>query len=139
MMSRELSQRTYPQIGVTEQHHSVSHHLNNAQKMAQMVKINTYYAEMYTKFLAKLAATSDGDGSILDHSLLAYGAGMSDPNGHVSDPLPMVITGGGVRRGTRHEVLPTRTPIGNLWRNVAERFGEHVETFGDSTGITNVL
>ncbi len=139
MMSRELSQRTYPQIGVTEQHHSVSHHLNNPQKMAQMVKINTYYAELYAKFLAKLRAMPDGDGSVLDHSLLVYGAGMADSNGHVSDPLPMVLIGGGAGKGARHEVLPTRTPVGNLWRNVAERFGQRVETFGDSTGITNVL
>ena len=63
MMSRELSQRTYPQIGVTEQHHSVSHHQNNPEKMAQVVKINTYYARMYAKFLAKLQSTPDGDGS----------------------------------------------------------------------------
>lgn len=139
MMSRELSQRTYPQIGVTEQHHSVSHHLNNAQKMAQMVKINTYYAEMYARFLAKLSATPDGDGSLLDHSLLAYGAGMSDSNGHVSDPLPLVLIGGGAGKGARHVELPTRTPIGNLWRNVAEQFGTSVEQFGDSTGKTNVF
>ena len=144
MMSRELSQRTYPQIGVTEQHHSVSHHLNNAQKMAQMVKINTYYAEMYARFLAKLRATPDGDGSLLDHSLLAYGAGMSDSNGHVSDPLPMVLTGGvltggGAGKGARHVQVPVRTPIGNLWRDVADRFGAKVEQFGDSTGITNVF
>jgi hypothetical protein len=139
MMSRELSQRTYPQIGVTEQHHSVSHHLNNAQKMAQMVKINTYYAELYAKFLEKLRTTPDGDGSVLDHSLLAYGAGMADSNGHVSDPLPMVLIGGGAGKGTRHEVLATRTPVGNLWRNVAERFGERIEQFGDSTGKTDVL
>jgi hypothetical protein len=139
MMSRELSQRTYPQIGVTEQHHSVSHHLNNAQKMAQMVKINTYYAELYARFLAKLRATPDGDGSLLDHSLLAYGAGMSDSNGHVSDPLPMVLIGGGAGKGARHVELPVRTPIGNLWRNVAERFGTNVDPFGDSTGKTNVL
>jgi hypothetical protein len=139
MMSRELSQRTYPQIGVTEQHHSVSHHLNNAQKMAQMVKINTYYAEMYAKFLAKLRATPDGDGSVLDHSLLVYGAGMSDSNGHVSDPLPMVMIGGGVGKGARHVQVPTRTPIGNLWRNVADRFGTPMEQFGDSNGVTNVF
>lgn len=139
MMSRELSQRTYPQIGVTEQHHSVSHHLNNAQKMAQMVKINTYYAEMYAKFLAKLRATPDGEGSLLDHSMMAYGAGMSDSNGHVSDPLPMVITGGAAGKGSRHVELPVRTPIGNLWRNVAETFGVNVDVFGDSTGETNVF
>ena len=80
MMSRELSQRTYPQIGVTEQHHSVSHHQNNPEKMAQVVKINTYYARMYAKFLEKLRSTPDGDGSLLDHSLIVYGAGMADSN-----------------------------------------------------------
>jgi Protein of unknown function (DUF1552) len=139
MMSRELSQRTYPQIGVTEQHHTVSHHLNNAQKMATMVTINTYYARLYAKFLEKLRTTPDGDGTLLDHSLLAYGAGMADSNGHVSNPLPMVLIGGGAGKGRRHVQLPTRTPIGNLWRNVAERFDVSVETFGDSTGKTDVL
>ena len=139
MMSRELSQRTYPQIGVTEQHHSVSHHLNNPEKMAQVVKINTYYVRMYAKFLEKLRSTPDGDGSILDHCLLAYGAGMADSNGHTTDPLPMILTGGGVGKGHRHVELPVRTPIGNLWRNVSEKFGGEVEHFGDSTGKTDVL
>jgi hypothetical protein len=139
MMSRELSQRTYPQIGVTEQHHSVSHHLNNAQKMAQMVKINTYYVELYAKFLDKLRTTPDGDGSLLDHSLLAYGAGMADSNGHATDPLPMVMIGGGVGKGARHVELPTRTPIGNLWGNVAQKFGANMDQFGDSNGKVNVV
>lgn len=139
MMSRELSQRTYPQIGVTEQHHSVSHHQNKPDKIAQMVKINVYYAELYARFLAKLHSTQDGEGSLLDHSLLAYGAGMADSNGHVSDPLPMVLIGGGAGNGPRHIQLPVRTPIGNFWRNVAERFGAEVEQFGDSTGKTSVL
>lgn len=139
MMSRELSQRTYPQIGVTEQHHSVSHHLNNPQKMASMVKINTYYAGLYAKFLEKLRTSKDGDGSLLDHSLLVYGAGMADSNGHASDPLPMVMIGGGAGKGCRHAEIPARTPIGNLWRNVAEYFGSDVPQFGDSTGKTDVL
>jgi hypothetical protein len=139
MMSRELSQRTYPQIGVTEQHHSVSHHLNKPDKMAQVVKINSYYVRLYAKFLEKLRATPDGDGSVLDHSLLVYGAGMGDSNGHASDPLPMVLTGGGVGKGDRHVELPVRTPVGNLWRNVAGKFGRPVEQFGDSTGITDVF
>lgn len=139
MMSRELSQRTYPQIGVTEQHHSVSHHQNNPQKMAQMVKINVYYAEMYARFLNKLRSTPDGDGSVLDHSLLVYGAGMGDSNGHASDPLPMVLAGGLAGKGRRHVEVPTRTPVGNLWRNVADKFGVEVEQFGDSTGVAQVL
>jgi Protein of unknown function (DUF1552) len=139
MMSRELSQRTYPQIGVTEQHHSVSHHQNNPEKMAQVVKINTYYARMYAKFLEKLRSTPDGDGSLLDHSFIVYGAGMADSNMHATDPLPMIAIGGGVGTGHRHIELPTRTPIGNFWMNVAEKFGHPMERFGDSTGKTDVL
>jgi len=139
MMSRELSQRTYPQIGVTEQHHSVSHHLNKPDKMAQVVKINTYYARMYAKFLEKLRSTPDGDGSLLDHSLIIYGAGMGDSNVHASDPLPLIAIGGGVGTGHLHIQLPTRTPVGDFWRNVAEKFGKPMERFGDSTGKTDVL
>jgi hypothetical protein len=107
--------------------------------MAQVVKINSYYVRLYVKFLEKLRTTPDGDGSVLDHSLLVYGAGMGDSNGHASDPLPMVLIGGGVGKGDRHVELPVRTPVGNLWRNVAGKFGQPVEQFGDSTGITDVL
>ena len=139
MMSRELSQRTYPQIGVSEQHHSVSHHLNNPEKMARVVKINTYFVQMYARFLEKLRSTPDGDGSLLDHSLLVYGAGMADSNGHATDPLPVVLAGGGAGKECRHVELPVRTPIGNLWRNIAEKFEAPVERFGDSTGKANVI
>jgi hypothetical protein len=138
MMSRELSQRTYPQIGVTEQHHSVSHHLNKPDKMATVAKINAYYVRMYAKFLEKLRTIPDGDGSLLEHSLLIYGAGMADSNAHATDPLPLVAIGD-VSKGHRHEVLPVRTPVGNFWRNVAERYGLEMEHFGDSTGKTDVL
>jgi uncharacterized protein DUF1552 len=139
MMSRELSQRTYPQIGVTEQHHSVSHHQNNPEKMAQCVKINTYYVQMYAKFLAKLRATEDGDGSLLDHSMIVYGAGMADSNVHASDPLPMVLVGGAVGKGHRHIQIQERTPVGSLWMNVAERFGKSMERFGDATDKVDVF
>jgi len=138
MMSRELSQRTYPNIGVTEQHHSVSHHQNNPEKMAQVVKINTYYARMYARFLEKLRATPDGEGSLLDHSMILYGAGMGDSNVHASDPLPLIAVGGGAGKG-RHVVLPARTPVGNLWLNIAEKFGRPMERFGDSTGKADVF
>lgn len=137
MMSRELSQRTYPQIGVTEQHHSVSHHLNRPDKISQMVKINVYYATMYSRFLEKLKAAQEADGNILDNSLIVYGAGMADSNGHVSDPLPVVLTG---KVGTaKHVILSKQTPIGNLWRNVAGAFDTPTDTFGDSNGEANVL
>jgi hypothetical protein len=139
MLSRELSQRTYPQIGVTEQHHSVSHHQNNPEKMAQVVKINVYYARLYAKFLAKLRDTRDGDGSLLDHSMLIYGAGMGDSNAHASDPLPVVAAGGLCGKGHRHVVLPVRTPVGSLWMNVAERFGMPMDTFGDAMAKVDVF
>lgn len=134
MMSRELSQRTFPQIGVNEQHHTISHHQNDKEKMAKCVQINTYYAGLYSKFLAKLKATEDGDGSLLDHSLLFYGGGMGDSNSHASDPLPIVIAGGGFGKGNRHVVIPERTPVGNLWSTVAAKYGTTIEHFGDGSG-----
>jgi hypothetical protein len=139
MMSRELSQRTYPNIGVTEQHHSISHHQNNPAKMAIMVRINTYYVGLYAAFLEKLRAIPDGDGSLLDHSFLIYGAGMADSNAHATDPLPLIAVGGGIGQGNRHVQLPTRTPVGNLWMNIAARFGKPMDHYGDSTGTADVF
>jgi Protein of unknown function (DUF1552) len=140
MMSRELSQRTYPQIGITEQHHSISHHQNNAEKMAKVTRINTYYAGFFAKFLDKLKSTEDGGGSLLDHSLTFYGAGMGDSNSHASDPLPIVAVGGGVGRGHRHVQVATRTPVGCLWSTVASRFGAPpMERYGDGVGMIDGL
>ena len=136
MMSREISQRTYPQIGVTEQHHTISHHLNNPAKMATVAKINHYYAQLYAKFLAKLQSTAEGDGSLLDHSLLVYGGGMGDSNVHASDPLPLVFAGA-VGKGHRHVQVAARTPVGNLWSTVAARFGTTIERYGDGTGMVD--
>ena len=134
MLSRELSQRTYPNIGVTEQHHSVSHHGNDAQKIAQNVKVNTYHMTLFARFLETLRSTPDGDGSLLDHSLIFYGGGMGNPNGHASDPLPVLAVGGGVGKGHRHIKLKPQTPVGNLWLAVASQFGSRIDTFGDSNG-----
>jgi hypothetical protein len=134
MLSRELSQRTYPQIGVTEQHHSVSHHGNDPHKIAQNVKVNTYHATIFARFIEKLRALPDGDGSILDHSLIIYGGGMGNPNPHASDPLPVLAVGGGVGKGHRHVTLPPRTPVGNLWLTIANQYGSRLDTFGESNG-----
>jgi len=139
MMSRELSQRTYPQIGVTEQHHSVSHHQNNAEKIAICVRINTWYVSLYAKFLEKLKATEDGDGTLLDHALVVYGAGMGDSNVHASDPLPIVFAGGGVGKGHRHVEVPVRTPVGELWSSVADKYGTEIDHYGDGAGMINGL
>jgi hypothetical protein len=139
MMSRELSQRTYPQIGVTEQHHSVSHHQNNAEKIAKVTKINVYYAGLFAKFVEKLRSTEDSSGSLLDHSLVFYGAGMGDSNSHASDPLPIVAVGGGVGKGHRHVLVETRTPVGCLWSAVSNRFDVPMERFGDGVGMIHGL
>ncbi len=139
MLSRELSQRTYTQLGVTDQHHSVSHHTNDKTKIAKNVKINTYHVELFAKFLNKLRSTPDGDGSLLDHSIILYGAGMGDPNGHNSDPLPVAMVGGGVGKGHRHIQLPKQTPVGNLWRAVAASYGATIVEYGDSTGMVDGL
>jgi uncharacterized protein DUF1552 len=139
MMSRELSQRTYPQIGITEQHHSISHHQNQAEKIAKVAKINAYYSGMFAKFVRKLRSTPDGDGSLLDHSLVFYGAGMGDSNSHASDPLPIVAVGGGVGKGHRHVKVETRTPVGCLWSAVSNRYGVRIERFGDGVGMIDGL
>ena len=89
MMSREASQRTYPQIGVREPHHTLSHHGNDPRKMESNAKINVFHVEQFVKFLNKLDATPDGNGSLLDHSLVFYGSGMGDGNAHATDPLPV--------------------------------------------------
>jgi len=139
MLSRELSQRTYPQIGVTEQHHSVSHHGNDPDKIAKNVKINTYHIELFGRFLEKLHTTEDGDGSLLDHSVIFHGGGMGNPNGHLSDPLPVIALGGALGKGYRHVELAERTPVGSLWLNVSHKFGSPVDTFGDAMGAADVF
>jgi hypothetical protein len=131
MLARELSQRTYGNLGVTEQHHTVSHHGNDPDKIAKNVKINTYHMQLFAKFLQKLRSTEDGDGTLLDHSVIISGGGMGNPNGHLTDPLPVIGLGGGLGKGYRHIELPTRTPIGDLWLSVAHKFGDNMKQFGD--------
>jgi uncharacterized protein DUF1552 len=139
MMSRELSQRTYPQIGVPDQHHGVSHHGNDPEKIAKVAKINAYHARLFATFLERLRSTPDGDGSVLDHSLVFFGGGMGNPNQHAVGPLPMVVAGGGVARRDRHLALPASTPVGNLWLTVANQFDNPMEKFGESTGTIDLF
>ena len=131
MLARELSQRTYANLGVTEQHHTVSHHGNDPDKIAKNVKINTYHMQLFARFLEKLKTTEDGDGTLLDHTVIISGGGMGNPNGHLTDPLPVVCVGGGLGKGYRHVELPTRTPVGDLWLAVAHKFGNNMKQFGD--------
>jgi hypothetical protein len=134
MMSREASQRTYPQVDVDEPHHTISHHGNDPEKMARNARINIFHAQQFGKFVEKLHKMPDGDGSLLDHSLVFYGAGMGNGNAHATDPLPLVAVGGGVGTGNRHILAAPRTPVGNLWVDIAHKFGAPIDSLGASTG-----
>ena len=134
MVARELSARTYPQAGVAEQHHQVSHHGNDPGNIAKVAKINTYHTALFAKFVNRLRSTAEGDGTLLDHSLIVYGGGMGNPNVHAEGPLPIVIVGGGAGRGNRHVLNPEGTPVGNLWVTVANLYGDDLERFGESSG-----
>lgn len=138
MMSRESSYRTFPQIGVSDPWHVVSHHGDQPEKVARAAKVNAYCVNMFARFLEKMRATPDREGSLLDRSLLFYGSGMGNSNVHATDPLPMLAVGGGLK-GNRHLVLPKKTEIGNLWLTVANRYGIALEKFGESTATIESL
>ena len=137
MMSREASQRTFPQIEVSDPWHVVSHHGNQPEKVARAAKVNVLCIGMLAKFIQRLTTTPDGDGSLLDHTLLFYGSGMGNSNSHATDPLPMLAFGGG-QKGDRHLMLPEKTEIGNLWLGLAHRYDEQLDRFGKSTGIVEL-
>jgi hypothetical protein len=135
MVSREVTARTYPQVGVFEGHHSVSHHANRAEKIEQNTRIQTYNVGAFSHFLERMRSTPDGDGSLLDHSLLLYGSNMSNSNAHDHFPLPNVVLGGasGRMRGGRHLRYPDRTPMTNLLLSMLDKTGVDLERLGDST------
>jgi hypothetical protein len=133
MMAREASMKTYPEIGLSTPHHTISHHGNKPEVIAQHAKLNTYHVSLFAQLVEKLATTPDGDGSLLDHSLIFYGSGMSNANVHGPYPLPLVALGGGIGKG-RHIQASEHTPLGNLWVSVADLFGCPNTTFGTSTG-----
>jgi hypothetical protein len=136
MMGRELSQRVYPVIGVTDAHHGLTHHQGNQEKIAKVIKINTYHMKMFALFLDKLKKTPDGEGSLLDHSMILYGGGISDGNLHNHSPLPALLAGGGSGQlnGGRHLRYPDHTPMSNLLLALLDKSGVRVDQFGDSTG-----
>jgi len=135
MKAREVSQRTYPQIGVPEPHHTISHHGNKPDKIADHAKINNYHVQLFAKFIDRLRSTPDGDGSLLDHSLIVYGSGMSNGNGHTPSPLPFAMVGGlsGRMKGNRHVVL-SEQPSANALLAIGRLFGVEMDSFGGSTG-----
>ena len=141
LVGREKSVRTYPEIGVPDGHHPVSHHLQRPEQLVQLSKINTFHMEIFGRFLEKLRSTADGDGSLLDHSMIIYGAGMSNSNVHDSTDLPIVLAGGGggLIKGGRHVRLPADTPLANLHLTVLDKMGISAEQLGNSTGEVSVL
>jgi hypothetical protein len=136
MVSREVSNRTYPQVNVTDGHHAISHHQNRAEKMEKNVRIQTFNVNMFAAFVEKLKNTPDGDGSLLDNIVLLYGSNMSNSNAHDHFPLPNLVLGGAAGRlkGGRHLRYPDHTPMTNLLVSVLDKAGVKQETLGDSTG-----
>jgi len=139
MMARELSNRTYPQVGVFEGHHATSHHQNNAEKMAKNVLIQTFHVSLFKEFVDKLAAIPEGDGTLLDNSILLYGSNMSNSNAHDHYPLPTVLLGKGAGRikTGQHIRYTERTPMSNLLLTMLHKAGVDADKVGDSTGIVS--
>ena len=136
MLGRELNFRTYPEIGVTEGHHGLSHHQDRPEQIAKYAKVGTYQAELLAWFLDKLQSTPEGNGTLLDHSLFLYGAGLSNPNTHAHVDLPLLVIGGrnhGID-GNRHLVVRRQVPMTNLLLTLLDKAGVRADTLGDSTG-----
>jgi hypothetical protein len=135
MMGREGSMRTYPEIGVPDPHHPLTHHRNNAEWIEKVAQINVMHVQLFANFIQKMKDTPDGDGSLLDHSMIVYGSGLSDGNRHTHEDLPVLMLGGGgnFRLGT-HIVYPKGTPMNNLFLTMLDRMGVDSEQLGDSTG-----
>ena len=135
-MAKEVSGRSYPEIGVPDGHHACSHHQNDPVKLEKLTKINAYHLQQFAYFLEKLRNTPDGDGSLLDHSMFIYGSGISDGNIHFHLDLPMLLVGGGSGqlKGGQHLKYQNDTPITNLYVSVLDKLGVPSDSFGDSTG-----
>jgi len=138
IMVAEGTNRTYSHIGVPDAFHPVSHHANDLERINKLVKIQTWHVQKFSEFIAKMAATPDGDGSLLDHSILMYGSNMSNSDLHNNYPVPNIIVGGGIGRVKvvgQHIQLPERTPIANLHLTLLQKAGIERDKFSDSTGV----
>ncbi len=140
-LARETSNRTYTEIGVDEPHHPLTHHDNDAKKVAQVAKINQFHVSLFAEFLQKLQSTPEGNGSLLDHSLYLYGSGMGNPNVHDHTNLPILVAGGaaGNMQGGRHIKLDKPTPLANLHLALLNKVGVERESFADSQGRLDEL
>jgi hypothetical protein len=138
-MDREASMRTYTNLGIAEGFHPLSHHGNNPDKQSKLVLIQRYHTEVFAKFLTKLSQMPDGDGSMLDHSILLYGSNMSNSNAHNQYPLPTTVIGGacGKLRGGQHINFPARTPLANVLLTMLQRSGVQIEIVADDHAVAN--
>ena len=141
MMAREGSNRAYRSIEIADGHHNLTHHQNNPEKISKVAKINELHVKMFAAFVEKLKATPDGDGNLLDHSVILYGSSIGDGNLHTHHDLPIVVAGGGAGqvKGNRHLVFPKDTPLNNLLLEMLGKAGVPAENFGDSTGKLGCL
>src|SRR5688572_22100773 len=135
-LARETSNRTYPETGVSDPHHPLSHHGNDPEKIARMAKINAFHVGLFAEFLEKLKNTPEGDGSLLDHSVYLYGSGIGNPNIHDHTNLPIIVAGGasGGMKGNRHIRYEKPTPLANLHLTLLDKVGVRLDSFADSTG-----
>jgi hypothetical protein len=140
-LARETSTRTYPEIGVPDPHHPLTHHGNDPEKIARMAKINAFHVSLFAYYLEKLKSTPDGDGTLLDHSVVLYGSGMGNPNVHDHINLPVIVAGGGAGRmkGGRHLKYAEPTPLANLHLTLLEKVGVRLDKFADSQGKIDEL
>lgn len=140
-LARETSNRTYPEIGVSDPHHPLSHHGNDPEKIARMAKINAFHVSLFAEFLGKLKATREGNGTLLDHSLYLYGSGIGNPNIHDHSNLPILVAGGSAigMKGGRHLQYAKPTPLANLHLTLLDKVGVHLDSFADSKGKVDGL
>jgi hypothetical protein len=136
-MVAEGTNRTYNHIGVPDSFHPLSHHANDRERLKRLTKVQTWHMQQFADFVAKMAATPDGEGSLLDHSIFMYGSNMSNSDRHNNYPLPIILVGGGngKMKGAQHLRPPEHTPVANLHLTVLGKFGIEQKSFGDSTGV----
>jgi hypothetical protein len=140
VVANEGSNKPYAFIGVPEGHHDLSHHGGNKEKMAKIAKINTFHVKQFARLIERLKSVKEGDGTLLDHCMIAYGSANSDGNAHNHDNLPILLAGkaGGTIKTGRHVRFPKETPLNNLWLALLLRMGVKHETLGDSTGVLSI-
>ena len=136
LMTPELTAQTYPEIGVPDAHHALSHHENKPESLVKLTKVGSYHTELFAYYLDKLRATPDGDATLLDQVMIMYGSGMSNSNLHNIQNLPILLAGGGAGQlsGGRHIRYPDETPLTNLFLSLLGKLDVPVERIGDSTG-----